>query len=235
MAGRSRIAAGVAVAVVAFAAGWASRGSVGTGPAMSSTPGDPAVVHFGCGGSDEPAGNAGPGVGAPASTGASQGATPSARSTAPPPGPPPASPLAPGVAAPERPASGGSAAAAAGGAATGPGEGAPGDGDGPPPRYAPDQEGIRDAVRASLPELKTCYEEWLKLQPGLAGTLRVSFTIAAAEEGGEDAEVRDVRLQDSTLGHLLMEGCAQAVLADLAFAAPESPVDVTYPLAFAPE
>lgn len=112
--------------------------------------------------------------------------------------------------------------------------------DGGNPIYAPTNTGIRDAVRASIPELKECYESWLKLSPELKG--KTTFSFAIVTDAGKDAglpgeenlaAIREVKLQSSTVGHAFMEGCIARVFEDLRFQPPAGGrLEVTYPLMF---
>ena len=112
---------------------------------------------------------------------------------------------------------------------------APSAGTGPAPdagvRYRLDRDGIRGAVRASIGEVKDCYEQWLKLQPALGGRLAVKFTIDT--DDGVEGRVTAISVGDAGIGHTAMEGCVLNVFQDLRFEAPLSgPLDVTYPLVF---
>jgi hypothetical protein len=109
----------------------------------------------------------------------------------------------------------------------------------PEPRtiWSVDAQGIEAAVREAVPELKECYEEWLKLDPDIEG--RVVFDLVidvpldgeAAEDGTPLASITDLGIADSTLEHPFMEGCALNVFSDLWFSPPEDgPVQVTYPI-----
>lgn len=104
--------------------------------------------------------------------------------------------------------------------------------------FTPDSSGIRSAVREKIPEIKDCYESWLKMSPKLAGKLTFSFAILSTDtDGGLDpsglARVGEVTLRDSTMRHPFMEGCVADVFSELRFQRPEGGrMDVTYPLAF---
>lgn len=67
--------------------------------------------------------------------------------------------------------------------------------------FSPDRDGIRGAVDESLPQIKECYEGWLRARPDLSGRVLVQFVIAASPEEPAFAEIRDVTLLDSELGH----------------------------------
>jgi protein-disulfide isomerase len=102
--------------------------------------------------------------------------------------------------------------------------------------FPPTPDGIRSAVRGSMGDIKACYQEWLKAQPGLSGKLVANFTIAPQKssccQAGE-ARVEKVSLGDSGLGHFAMEGCVLSVVKDLKFQAPtDGPVKVSYPFTF---
>ena len=81
-------------------------------------------------------------------------------------------------------------------------------------------------------DLRECYDGWLRLQPTLAGDVKVSFTINAGPD--DTATVDDIALADSSLAHSWMEGCIVAAVREMRFAAPEDgePLEVTYPLVF---
>ena len=99
--------------------------------------------------------------------------------------------------------------------------------------YPVDKEGIRAAVKAALPDVRDCYEEWLKVQPELGGRLKASFTIDT--DDGVEGKVESVSLGDSGIGHFAMEGCILSAFQGLRFEAPmNGPINVTYPLALVP-
>ncbi len=99
-------------------------------------------------------------------------------------------------------------------------------------RYGITRDGIRAAVRAGVPEIKDCYEQWLRLQPTLGGKLRVTFTIDT--DDGVEGKVSKVSLGDAGIGHAAMEGCVLQVFQDLRFEPPlNGSVDVAYPIILA--
>ena len=103
-----------------------------------------------------------------------------------------------------------------------------------------DAPGIRGAVQESLPELKECYEEWQKSAPGLRGRVAVGFRITAALDldagSAPEARVDQVRIGDSELDHVFMEGCVSSVFSELRFTPPEGgKLEVTYPIRFESE
>lgn len=98
-------------------------------------------------------------------------------------------------------------------------------------RYKLDRDGIREAMRSGLPEIKDCYEQWLKLQPDLGGRLKVNFTIDT--DDGVEGRVTSVSLGDAGMGHVAMEGCVLSVVSGLPFEPPlNGSINVTYPFAF---
>lgn len=100
-------------------------------------------------------------------------------------------------------------------------------------RYRLDRDGIQAAVRSGLPEMKDCYEEWLKVQPSLGGRVVVRFTIDT-DDAVEGRVSRAQVMADAGLGHVAMEGCVLSVMSALRFEPPLSgTMDVTYPLNFA--
>lgn len=91
-------------------------------------------------------------------------------------------------------------------------------------------DGIRDAFQSQLGEVKDCYEAWLEQNHELAGTMVVSFEIAATDGGG--GGVTKLEVLDGGMGHALMEGCVLNALADVRFEQPEKPITVHYPFSF---
>lgn len=108
--------------------------------------------------------------------------------------------------------------------------------DAPPPaqRFTPDRYGIKAAVEAAQPELKECYEAWLAADPTLGGKVVLQFTLRAAAEPERPAEIVDVGMADSSVGHPMMEGCVLNAIQGLEFESPHGDdVKVRYPLFFA--
>jgi hypothetical protein len=93
-------------------------------------------------------------------------------------------------------------------------------------------EGIQGAVNAGIDDIKHCYEQWLKLEPDIAGSIVVTFTITEVDEGV--GGVSDIELADSELEHPFIEGCVLNVFAEMPFEAPADggEVEVNYPLMF---
>lgn len=118
--------------------------------------------------------------------------------------------------------------------------GAGGDGEEGGLVYAPDATGIRAAMAEATPQIKDCYEAWIRERPELAGKLKLTFTIAQpegeAEAGREDeriARVTRVSVADSTVDHALLEGCVMNVTSGLKFDPPEADeLTVQYPFVF---
>lgn len=98
--------------------------------------------------------------------------------------------------------------------------------------FSPDKDGVQGAVREALPAIQECYEGWLEADPGLAGAIKVRFTV---EADGEEARVTSASLLSSTMAHPFVEGCVLNAMSGLRFDPPEGGrLDVTYPLRFAP-
>ncbi|MCC7384400.1 MAG: AgmX/PglI C-terminal domain-containing protein [Deltaproteobacteria bacterium] len=103
----------------------------------------------------------------------------------------------------------------------------------PPARWKTSADGIKGAIQASLPEIRECYEEWLKVSPSIGGKLKVSFTIGEDKDDPDGGRVREVNLGESGIGHIAMEGCVLNVFQGLSFERPEGgQLKVTYPLIF---
>jgi hypothetical protein len=99
--------------------------------------------------------------------------------------------------------------------------------------YTPDGDGIPQAVRDHIGEMKDCYEAWLAANPGLEGKIVVDFIIEQDPDDTDAGRVRDLSVDESTVDHLMLEGCVGSVFEGLAFEAPSEEVHVTgYPLIF---
>lgn len=103
--------------------------------------------------------------------------------------------------------------------------------------WSVDREGFDGAVREALPELRECYQEWLKVDPDIDGRVIFKFAVdvpldgEAAEDGTPLAAITELRIEDSTVGHPMMESCAMNVFSDLWFSPPEDgTVWVSYPV-----
>jgi hypothetical protein len=99
-------------------------------------------------------------------------------------------------------------------------------------RFPLTRDGIKAAVEDAKPQVRECYEEWLKANPALSGQLKIGFRIAA--DGGPEAVVDQVRLVgDAGMGNLAFEGCVLSVMGGLRFdAPPEGTLNVSYPFTF---
>lgn len=99
-------------------------------------------------------------------------------------------------------------------------------------RFELGREGLRSAMASGVEEIRRCYEDWLKMDPGLAGTLRVRFSIDS-EDGIEGKVISVSLVGDAGMGNVAMEGCVMSVVSDLRFEPPvEGPLNVTYPYVF---
>jgi hypothetical protein len=98
--------------------------------------------------------------------------------------------------------------------------------------WAVDRDGIQGAVREAVPDIRECYEGWLRANPALAGKVTVRFTIASDPDDAERGKVTRAALVASDVAHPLMEGCVLNVMSGLAFEAPSDgkPLDVNYPI-----
>ncbi len=124
---------------------------------------------------------------------------------------------------------GSGAPGASGGAA-----GAQGEANGAPKqRFGLSPEGIKGAVQASTPEIKECYEEWLKADPKLQGGISVGFRIRPDPEDKEAGKVDQVEVLRNNLHQMALEGCILNVFQGLSFERPkEGELKVHYPLNF---
>lgn len=96
-------------------------------------------------------------------------------------------------------------------------------------RFAIDRDGIRAAIRSTLPEVKHCYESWLPMDPGLGGKLVVTFTIDT--DDAVEGRITQIAVGDAGIGHVPLEGCILSSLAELRFDPPlNGPINVNYPI-----
>lgn len=100
-----------------------------------------------------------------------------------------------------------------------------------------DAEYIREQMMALVPLVRECYENALREQPQLAGTLVVSFTIVAEPEIG--GLVTDSRIDSaaSTIHDAAMRECVQETMYGAQFPAPRNggELQVSYPFDFKSE
>lgn len=100
------------------------------------------------------------------------------------------------------------------------------------PLFKVDKDGIRAAVKEKVPEIKECYDSWLRTNPDLGGKLKLTFTISEMP-GKSRALVSDIDVLDGGIGHVAMEGCVKNVFSSMRFEVPEhGEMKVTYPLNF---
>lgn len=172
-----------------------------------------ALVLLSAGGADEAAGTTGEAsAGVATETASQRAASPSAgaresgeRSGG-------VAPAEPRPQAPEARAAATPATAAAAPAAPSSGAGAEGSGGSNGPassetesKAVANKEDIRAAILALKGDLKACFEQGLKSNPELDGTVKVAFTLARSPDGG--AYAREGEIDDSTLGAPLVEAC----------------------------
>lgn len=112
----------------------------------------------------------------------------------------------PGEKAPtSAPAAGGGAAAGAGSGVGTTGSGAGGSPEGES-KASLNKEDIRAAINELKPQIKECFEQGLKANPNLDGTVKVEFVIVGSPDGG-GAYAREGEINDSSLAAPLVEAC----------------------------
>jgi hypothetical protein len=105
----------------------------------------------------------------------------------------------------------------------------------PAPDAAPtatlSREGVQAAIQAVKPKIRACYEEALAIQPGLAGTLQVTFALEQKDGRGT---VVSGEIADSEMKSPFFEACVLKQIAGADFEAPtgDGVVSVTYPFHF---
>jgi TonB family protein len=92
-----------------------------------------------------------------------------------------------------------------------------------------DERAIDRVVRRHEGDIRSCYDIGLSRIAGLAGTLRLDFTITPS------GATTGARISESTLEHPEVERCLVDIVSRWRFPASDTKTDVAYPLAFAPE
>ena len=92
-----------------------------------------------------------------------------------------------------------------------------------------DERAIDRVVRRHEGDIRACYDIGLARVAGLAGTLRLDFTI---EPSGATT---GARVSESTLEHPEVERCLVDIVGRWRFPESAASTPVAYPLAFAPE
>ncbi len=82
-------------------------------------------------------------------------------------------------------------------------------------RYTLDRNGIQNAVKSALLEVKDCYESWLAMRRGLGGRLVLTLTIDT--DDGVDGRVTSLAFADGGIGNVAFEGCVLSSFSDLHF------------------
>lgn len=115
-----------------------------------------------------------------------------------------------------------------------PGIGDPTNADTPPPEPGViRKEAVREAVLEAKPAIAGCYEQSLKRNPTLGGTLKVQFTLRA--EAGK-AHLKDAEITEDSLGDPFLGMCALKAIAEVEFEAEgDGEVVVNYPFILQPE
>ena len=104
------------------------------------------------------------------------------------------------------------------------------------PTFATDRDGIQSAMSLAIDDVRDCYEQWLALNPDLAGRIVVGYRIAPDPEDPSRGRVVDAEVQAGGLGNQFLEGCVVASLDSLRFDDPPAEgIEVTYPLTFSNE
>jgi TonB family protein len=88
---------------------------------------------------------------------------------------------------------------------------------------------IDRVVRRQEGDIRACYDIGLSRDAGLAGTMRLDFTI---EPSGATTAAT---VSESTLEHPQVEQCIVDIVSRWRFPSSDVKTDVGYPLAFAPE
>ena len=97
-------------------------------------------------------------------------------------------------------------------------------------------EAIDAGIQGQLPEIRECYSAWVKRNPDLGGRILVKFVIATSEENPDLGYARDVKIAETTMDNVWIEGCIASAMEDAEFPSPSGGVViVTYPFSFSSE
>jgi len=100
-------------------------------------------------------------------------------------------------------------------------------------RFPLDRAGIPQAVRSVGPDIKDCYQEWLKLNPGIGGRMKVKITVTADPEDSSRGQVTGAEVLESEVKNAFIDGCVLNALSDLEFnAPPDGTMSFVYPFRF---
>ena len=94
-----------------------------------------------------------------------------------------------------------------------------------------DKSIIDEVIKSGLGPIKYCYEQGLKTDPDLSGSLRVKFVIS------KTGSVSKAELKDGTIGDQSVVDCVVSKIEPLVFPPPKGGgiVIVTYPFHFNPK
>lgn len=93
-----------------------------------------------------------------------------------------------------------------------------------------DQVAIRYRVQSYLYGIRQCYQKELKQKPGLAGQLRVAFTVT------KEGRAQDIKVISSALRRPSLHSCVVNAIKGIYFSRPSGgkPVKISYPFDFKP-
>ncbi len=93
-----------------------------------------------------------------------------------------------------------------------------------------DQQAIRYRVVSYLYGIRQCYQKELKAKPGLAGLMRVAFTVS------KDGRAQDIKVVSSTMRRPSLNTCMATAIKGIYFARPSGgkAVKISYPFEFKP-
>ena len=100
-------------------------------------------------------------------------------------------------------------------------------------RFPLDRTGIPQAVQSVVPDIKDCYQEWVKLNPGIGGAMMVQITVTTDPEDTSKGKVTGAEIVKSEVKNKLIDGCVLNALSELEFEAPpDGTVSFAYPFRF---
>jgi hypothetical protein len=101
--------------------------------------------------------------------------------------------------------------------------------DGGASRFASDDDGLDAAIDDLEPKVQRCYQDVLDLEPGVRGTIDVSFVLI---EGNGAGRLDHVRVVDDHVDNVSLTSCIADRISEMSFDAPDADIEVTVPFEF---
>jgi hypothetical protein len=94
-------------------------------------------------------------------------------------------------------------------------------------------EGIKGAIAEALPRIRRCYEQALAVDPQMAGTITVAFTIGTTDTAAGLGQVMSAGIADASIEQTTMDTCLLDAMESLQFDPPaDGDIEIAYPFTF---